>query len=359
MDFDLDDDQRALQAAAAQLLERHSPMATVRAVVETGGGWDRDLWAAMVEQGWAGIALAEEDGGLGLGWVEAALLIEAVGAHVAPAPVLGQVLALAALTDAGVASDRVASLLAGDEVAVAAATHVELTPAADGWRASGRTEPVPFAPSAALVVVPGRTTDGDEHLVAVPWARGRSTAEAAMDRTREVGWVRLDGAGAIDLGGADAVQRHLDRGAVLYAAELLGAAQRVLDLSVAYAKDRVQFGRPIGSFQAVKHRCADMLVDVEGMRSAVWWAAWCLAAEDPDRSVAASTAKAWCSDAGRRVMASGLQVHGGIGFTWEHDLHLFLKRAHLDQVSFGDGSAHRARLATLLRARVEAGTPVV
>ena len=120
---------------------------------------------------------------------------------------------------------------------------------------------------------------------------------------------------------------------------MLGGASRALDLAVEYAKDRVQFGRPIGSFQAVKHRCADMLVDVEGMRSTVYWAAWCIGAGDPDASVAASTAKIWCGDASKRVMASALQVHGGIGFTWEHDLHFFLKRAQLDQLAFGDASA--------------------
>ena len=121
----------------------------------------------------------------------------------------------------------------------------------------------------------------------------------------------------------------------------------------------MQFGRPIGSFQAVKHRCADMLVDVEGMRSTAYYAAWAIGAGDPDRSVAASTAKTWCSDAARRVMASALQVHGGIGFTWEHDLHLYLKRAQLDQVTFGDATFHRDRLAALLADRVEAGTPIV
>src|SRR5437868_8490725 len=140
---------------------------------------------------------------------------------------------------------------------------------------------------------------------------------------------------------------------------MLGGASAVLDMAVGYAKDRVQFGRPIGSFQAVKHRCADMLVDVEGMRSTAYWAAWAITAGDPDASVAASTAKVWCSDASRRVMASALQVHGGIGFTWEHDLHLFLKRAQLDQVSFGDAAFHRERLALLLRSRVESGGSVV
>ena len=126
-----------------------------------------------------------------------------------------------------------------------------------------------------------------------------------------------------------------------------------------YAKDRVQFGRPIGSFQAVKHRCADMLVDVEGMRSAVYYAAWCIAAGSPDASSAASAAKIWCSEAAARVMASGLQVHGGIGFTWEHDMHLFVKRSQLDQVSFGDTSWHHDRLADMIRALAEAGLPVM
>ncbi len=147
----------------------------------------------------------------------------------------------------------------------------------------------------------------------------------------------------------------VDRAATLASAEMLGAADHVLALTVQYAKDRIQFGKPIGSFQAVKHMLADALVDVEGMRSTVYYAAWCAAAGDPERTLAASMAKAWCSDASRRVMAAGLQVHGGIGFTWEHDMHLYLKRAQLDQVSYGDAAAHRERIAGLLRTRLEAG----
>jgi alkylation response protein AidB-like acyl-CoA dehydrogenase len=157
----------------------------------------------------------------------------------------------------------------------------------------------------------------------------------------------------------EAVDALLDRAAAGAATEMLGSASRALEMAVEYAKDRVQFGRPIGSFQAVKHRCADMLVDVEGMRSTAYWAAWCIGAGDRDASIAASTAKIWCSDAAKRVMASALQVHGGIGFTWEHDLHLFLKRSQLDQVSFGDASYHRQRLAAMLRPRVEAGESVI
>ena len=121
----------------------------------------------------------------------------------------------------------------------------------------------------------------------------------------------------------------------------------------------MQFGRPIGSFQAIKHRCADMLVDVEGIRSSGYWSAWCFGADDPDRAIAASTAKIWAGDASKRVMASALQVHGGVGFTWEHDLHLYMKRSQLDQVSFGDAVWHRTRLGHMLREKVDAGVSVL
>jgi alkylation response protein AidB-like acyl-CoA dehydrogenase len=183
--------------------------------------------------------------------------------------------------------------------------------------------------------------------------------EPAMDLTRSLGWLELDAVPATMLGGEASVTDLTDRASVAVSAEMLGAAQHVIEMTVQYAKDRVQFGRPIGSFQAVKHRCADMLVDVEGMRSAVYYAAWCIAAGNPDATTAASAAKIWCSEAAARVMASGLQVHGGIGFTWEHDLHLFVKRSQLDQVSFGDAPWHRDRLAGLLRALAEAGLPVL
>ena len=179
-----------------------------------------------------------------------------------------------------------------------------------------------------------------------------------MDLTRPLGWLRLEGRKAETIGGPAEATRLLDRGASLYAAALLGGAARVLEMTTEYAKERVQFGKPIGSFQAVKHRCADMLVDVEGMRSTAYWAAWCLSADDSEAHVAASTAKTWCSDASRRVMASGLQVHGGIGFTWEHDLHLFLKRSQLDQLTFGDAAYHRERLGRFLVKSLEPTPPV-
>jgi alkylation response protein AidB-like acyl-CoA dehydrogenase len=338
VDFELSDDQQALAGAATDLLDGRSPIAVARAAMDRGGRPDADLWAAMVEQGWCGLAVAEDLGGVGLGWVEAAVVLEQVGAHVAPAPILGQLVALDSLAT----TEWGPALVAGELVATVA-------PRLD--------EPVVYAPDSDLVVV----AEGDR-LVAVDLRGHQPEAEPAMDLTRTLGWLRSESLSELprlELGGADAVARHLDVASVAYSAELLGLAQRALDLSVEYAKERVQFGRPIGSFQAIKHRCADMLVDVEGMRSAVYWAAWCVAVGDADASVAASTAKCWCSDAATRVLASALQVHGGIGFTWDHDIHLYLKRTHLDGISFGDATFHRGRLAGMLRDRVEGGQSVI
>jgi len=331
VDFELDDDQLALRAAARELLDDRSRP-------RDAGGFDADLWKAMVDQGWLGVELAEGDGGLGLGAVETAVLLEELGRAVAPVPYLQSVLALGALARAG-RSDWVERLVGGDAVGCVV------------WRPDA---PVIAGPLADVAVVVAGSA-----LVAIDLEGRRPDRQPAMDLTRPLGWLTVDPAQGEVIGDAAAIEALLDRGAVGHSAELLGAAQRVLDMSVAYAKDREQFGRPIGSFQAVKHRCADMLVDVEGMRSAVYWAAWCVGAGHLDASVAASTAKVWCADAGTRVMASGLQVHGGIGFTWEHDLHLYLKRAQLDAVSFGDASFHRERLAGLLRGRIEAGESVV
>jgi len=337
MDFDLTEDQLALREGASDVLSDLASPARVRAHTTTADPYDRALWRALVEQGWLGVELDEAHGGLGLGTVEVAVLAEELGRHAAPAPFVPMVLALDALAAAG-DDTWVARLLEGDSIACVA------------WDAAA---PVPYAPSADIAIV---LADDGVYAMEVT---DRPRREPAMDLTRELGWLQFDPAHARRLGGADARTRLLDRGATFTSADLLGSASRVLDLAVEYAKDRVQFGRPIGSFQAVKHRCADMLVDVEGMRSTVYWAAWCIGAGDPDASVSASTAKIWCGDASKRVMASGLQVHGGIGFTWEHDLHFFLKRAQLDQLAFGDASAHRERLAALLRPRVEAGESVV
>jgi alkylation response protein AidB-like acyl-CoA dehydrogenase len=382
VDFDLSADQLALREAAAALLEGKAGHDALRARVGTGTvvgtlpsageasaaaaadaphGYDVTAWDAMAEQGWLAIELPEDDGGLGLGLVEVAVLCEELGRRLVAAPFLSSVVALGALSDRDARASAATkewreALSQGSAVGCtvfAPANRITVSEATtDGdVRLQGEAPPALYAPSADVAVLVG-----DEAVYAVDLRNiGRPEPLAAMDRTRELGVLQFDGTAAVRLGGADAAARALDRAATLASAEMLGAADHVLSMSVQYAKDRVQFGKPIGSFQAVKHMLADALVDVEGMRSTVYYAAWCTAAEDPERSLAASMAKAWCSDASRRVMGTGLQVHGGIGFTWEHDMHLYVKRAQLDQVSYGDASLHRDRIASILQTRLESG----
>ncbi len=379
MDFDLSDDQEALRQAAAALLDSRSSLARVREAAGLPERIDRSLWSQMAEQGWLAVERPERAGGLGMGFVELAVLCEQLGRHLAPVPFIGTVLALGALDRATetlgpdekerLDGDLVERLSSGEAVGAVAwsrrpdqvvAEHSGPAAGGRGWTLTGRADPVVFGPVADVVLVPAATATGEEALFAVLLAEGSAPrVEPGMDLTRSLGWLELDATPATMLGGEESCVELTNRAAVAVSAEMLGAAQHVLEMTVQYAKDRVQFGRPIGSFQAVKHRCADMLVDVEGMRSAVYYAAWCLSAGNPDAATAASAAKIWCSEAAARVMASGLQVHGGIGFTWEHDLHLFVKRSQLDQVSFGDAPWHRDRLASLLRGLAEAGLPVL
>jgi alkylation response protein AidB-like acyl-CoA dehydrogenase len=381
VDFDLSADQQALREAAAALLEGKAGHDALRARVGAGAivgtlpgageapaaatdaprGYDADAWEAMSEQGWLAIELPEDEGGLGLGLVEVAVLCEELGRRLVAAPFLPSVVALGALSDTGARAMAATkewreALSQGSAVGctvVVPPGRISVTGAtAEGEvRLDGEAPPAPYAPSADVAVL---VCDDGTYAVDLR-AAGRPDPVPAMDRTRELGILQLDGTMAVRLGGADAAARALDRAATLVSAEMLGAADHVLSMSVDYAKDRVQFGKPIGSFQAVKHMLADALVDVEGMRSTAYYAAWCTAADDPERSLAASMAKAWCSDASRRVMGTGLQVHGGIGFTWEHDMHLYVKRAQLDQVSYGDASFHRDRIAAILRTRLESG----
>jgi alkylation response protein AidB-like acyl-CoA dehydrogenase len=359
MDFELSEDQLALQEAARGLLDDRSDHDHVRAHLDSGALYDQALWRHMADQGWPGIALPEEQGGIGMSWVEAAVLLEEVGRHTAPVPLLPSLLAVSLLAAADEPPAQwVADLAGGERIGcVAWSKHhgaVVAEGSGDHWSLSGRLGPVEGAAVADVAVV-----CAGHSVFAVDLTKGaRPKAEPAMDGTRALSWLVLDTAPAVHLGGPALQGALVDLGALGTSAEMLGGAGRVLEMSAQYAKDRVQFGQPIGSFQAVKHRCADMVVDVEGMRSATWYGAWALSADAPDASIGASTAKVWCSDASKRVMASGLQVHGGIGFTWEHDLHLFMKRAQFEQSSFGDAAFHRQRLGAMLRERIAEGAGV-
>jgi alkylation response protein AidB-like acyl-CoA dehydrogenase len=384
VDFDLSADQVALRDAAGDLLERFADHDALRARVGDGvvvgtlpgtatppddgtnagapQGFDRTVWSAMADQGWLALELPESEGGLGLGMVELAVLCEQIGRRLVAAPFLPTMLALGALSHPearGVEATAPwrAALSEGSAVGCLAhdwAGSLTVSDSGAGVRLKGTLPPTQYAPSAdvAVVMTPDATYAVDLK------ANGRPGPLSAMDRTRELGVLDFAATPAWRIGGREATATLVDRAATGYSAEMLGAADHVLYSTVDYAKDRVQFGKPIGSFQAIKHMLADALVDLEGMRSTVYYAAWCVAADDPERSLAASMAKAWCSDASKRIMAAGLQVHGGIGFTWEHDMHLYVKRAQLDQVSVGDAAFHRDRIATLLQERLVAGQAI-
>lgn len=364
VEFELSSDQEALRDAAVDLLQRELPVERVRELAGVAedarprSDLDARLWQLMAEQGWLAIEQDEAAGGLGLGAVEAAVLCEEAARHLAPVPLAETILCLGALrggagsgmagTWCGDVSERLAlGRGAGCVCWTLSSQGIEVVPTGDGWELSGTGELVLWGPTADVMVVVA--TEG---VYAVDLRRGGALiAQPAMDRTRSVGWAVMERARAIKIGGHDAATEVVDRAATLASAQLLGVAQRVLDMSVEHARERHQFGRAIGSFQAVKHRLADALVDVEAMRSSVYYAAWCLAAGDGNASLAASMAKAWCSEAAMRVVTSGLQVHGGIGFTWEHDLHLFVKRAQLDATVLGTATWHRERMAGFLHQR--------
>ncbi|WP_210495635.1 acyl-CoA dehydrogenase family protein [Patulibacter sp. SYSU D01012] len=357
MRFELSEDQQEIQGAARELLAARSTFARVREVAEreeaaptgmpdlsavTTTREDEALWKELGELGWTGIAVPEEHGGQGLGVIELAAITEELGYAVAPVPFLGSVAAALVVQHEGSEEQREDWL-----------PHL----AAGGLRGAvtltGDRAPVPGAAEGGLTVVADAAANGPAAL----YGPGSGVVEEvdAIDPTRGHGRVAIDALdpeGELDgrgewLGGTPtATGPGLDRATIVVAAELVGVAQRALDMTVAYVKERRQFGVPVGSFQAVQHGAAQMLRDVTMARSLTYHAAWMADAGDPAQlPVAAAMAKAAASDAGRAVTAAAVQLHGGIGFTWEADVHWLLKRAQVDAALLGGGGHHRRRVA--------------
>jgi alkylation response protein AidB-like acyl-CoA dehydrogenase len=379
MDIGFSEEQELLRDTARKFLDSECTTKFVREMIATEAAVTDAFWHQLAENGWLGIAYPEEDGGSGLGLVDLVVLMEEVGRAVMPGPFPATVLlGGAVIAEAGSPAQRrewLPRIAAGEAKATLAVTEPNARWDAPGVTATAREMRGGFALSGAKMFVP------DAHLahVLVVAARSRdgSTMEdgvslflvpkdaaglgvrllPSVDETRKVCEVRLDNvalpATAL-LGelhqGWPPLARVIDRAAVALSAEMCGAAQRVLDMTVEYAKLRVAFGKPIGSYQGVKHKCADMLVEIENAKSLTYYAAWAVDEGDPEAVAAVSMAKAAASDAGRRVCAAGIQLHGGIGMTWEHDLHLYLKRAKADEIAFGDASWHRERIARLMGA---------
>jgi alkylation response protein AidB-like acyl-CoA dehydrogenase len=378
MNFGFNEEQELLRSTARKFFDNECASETVRKLMDGAEGMTPDLWKKIVEQGWTGLIFADEHGGMGLGFVDLVVLMEEMGRAVVPGPFFSTVLLGGlAIREAGTESQKKAWLpkIASGE---ARATLAWMEPSAElgargitlqatakgaGFTLDGTKLFVHDAHTADVIVVAARTSSGKDpedgvSLFLVPKGTPGLTVTLlpTMDQTRklcEVGFANVSvGADAL-MGQAGAgwapLSRVLDRATVALCAEMCGGAQKVLEMTVEYAKIRQAFGRPIGSYQGVKHKAADMLVDVENSKSITYYAAWAMDEGVPEGPLAVSMAKAYVSDAYRRVAGAGIQLHGGIGFTWEHDLHLYFKRAKGSEFTFGDATWHRERVAQLVQ----------
>jgi alkylation response protein AidB-like acyl-CoA dehydrogenase len=364
--FAFSPEQDEFRGMVRRFVEAHSAEAAVRAQMETERGYDPALWSAMAEPlGLQGLIVPEAFGGQGFGAVELAIVLEEMGRALLCAPYFSTVaLAVQTLLVSGDGAAQRAILpgiAAGETTATLAlaeasgrwdAAGVEATAVRDGaaWRLHGTKLYVLDGHTADVVLVAARTAAGVGLFSVAGDAAGMVRKPlATLDPTRKQARLDLDGAAAALVGaegdGERVLPAALDLAAVALAAEQVGGAQRCLDTAVAYAKERVQFGRPIGSFQAIKHKCADVLHEVESARSAAYYAAWCAADGGDELPMVAALAKAYCSDAYAHAAAENIQIHGGIGFTWEHAAHLYFRRAKSSALLFGDAAYHRERVA--------------
>jgi alkylation response protein AidB-like acyl-CoA dehydrogenase len=376
MNFGFNEEQELLRNTARKFFENECPSDTVRRLMETPEGINPELWKKLAEQGWLGLIYPEQYDGMALGLVDLVVLMEEMGRAVAPGPyfstvLLGGLAILEAGSDAQkkewlpriAAGDRRVALAWMEPSAQLGSSGVTLTAVEKGgtYTLSGTKLFVHDAHTADALVVaartgPGAGADGVSLFLLPKGTKGLAvTLLPTMDQTRKLCevacadvTVRADALLGTAGAGWAPLARVLDRATLALCAEMCGGAQKVLDMTVEYAKIRQAFGRPIGAYQGVKHRAADMLVDVENSKSITYYAAWALDEGSPEAPLAVSMAKAYVSDAFRRVAAAGIQLHGGIGFTWEHDLHLYFKRAKGSEFTFGDATHHRERVAQLV-----------
>jgi alkylation response protein AidB-like acyl-CoA dehydrogenase len=375
MDFGFSDEQEMLRQIARDFLAENCPIPFVRQMMEDEKGYAPELWKKMADLGWLGLAFPEEYGGQGLGFVDLTVILEEMGAALLPSPFLSTVLLAGQTILIGgseaqkhaylpkIADGSVLATLALTEASgrfdAEGIAEVKAVPEADGFCLTGTKLFVPDAQISDIIVVAARTKDAGEKSFGISlfvldtntpgvsvtllktMDQTRKQCEVVFDQVR-VGRDRL--LGQVDMGWP-ILYKAITIATAALCAEMVGGAQRVLEISVNYAKERVQFGRPIGSFQAIKHKCAEMMLQVESAKSAAYYAAWAVDEDVPEVPLAVSMAKAYCSDAYRYTAGEGIQVHGGIGFTWEHDMHLYFKRAKYCECTFGDATYHRELVA--------------
>ena len=366
MNFAFSEEQEELRKSVRRFLEDKSPEVEVRRLMETESGYDESVWAQMGQQlGLQGLAVPEEFGGSGYSYVELIVVLEEMGRALLCAPYFSTVAlaanALLSSSDDGAKKEYLPGIASGQTMATVAFTEdsgrwdeagitATATRSGDGWTIDGHKMFVIDGHVANLILVAARTGDAVSLFAVDGGASGLTrTSLSTMDQTRKQARLEFASTPARLVGsegqGWTILSKTLDLAAVALAAEQVGGAQKVLDMSVEYAKVRVQFGRPIGSFQAIKHKCADMLLEVESAKSAAYYAGWAAAEDNDELPVVASLAKAYCSDAYFHAAAENIQIHGGIGFTWEHPAHLYFKRAKSSELLFGDPTYHRELLA--------------
>jgi alkylation response protein AidB-like acyl-CoA dehydrogenase len=373
VELEFTDDQEELRRAIRVVLDADCPISLVREVVEKGTGVDR-LWARQVELDWPALTVAAEDGGIGLSYIELTVLAEELGRAAAPGPLLATASQFVPMVrQCGNAAQRasfltpVATQGRSGTVAIAEASGswdpadvtTTASPDGEGWRIDGAKHWVFDGDSADEVAVVARRADtGEVEVFVVPHDGARSVAAQPLDASRSLVTLEFDGvAVGADrrLSGSDsapqamstAIDRALEEATVALATETVGTCQSIFDLALQYAKDRQQFGVPIGSFQAMKHKFANMLVALEKARALAYFAAATIAEDDPRRAVAASMAKAAAGDCQQLLGQEGIQCLGGIGYTWEHDMHLYVKRVKVNDAVFGSRRIQRARVAEL------------
>jgi alkylation response protein AidB-like acyl-CoA dehydrogenase len=371
VNFAFSEEQEELRRTVRQFLEAKSPETEVRRLMDTTEGYDPAVWKQMGQElGLQSIAIPEEFGGQGFTFIELGIVLEEMGRVLLCAPYYSSVvLAANAILNAGTEAQKkelLPGIASGDTIATLAFTEpngkwdvtgitLEAQESGGSWTLSGEKMFVLDGHTADTLVVVARTagttgTEGISFFTVHGDADGLTrTPLSTMDMTRKQAKLEFANVPAEPLGatgqGWAAYSKTLDQAAVALADEMMGGAQFVLDMSVQYAKDRVQFGRPIGSFQAIKHKCADMLLEVESGMSAAYYASWAAAEDNEELPVVAALSKAYCSEAYFHASAENIQIHGGIGFTWEHPAHLYFKRAKSSELLFGDPTYHRELLA--------------
>jgi alkylation response protein AidB-like acyl-CoA dehydrogenase len=366
MNFAFTEEQEELRSTVRAFLESKSPESAVREQMETDTGYDESVWRQMAEQmGLQGLHIPEQYGGSGFSYVELGIVLEEMGRALLCAPFFSSVV-LAANTlihcgDEDAKQKYLPGIASGETIATLAFTEstgkwdeagitMQAEGSGDSWTLSGEKMFVIDGHTANLLIVAARTGSGVSLFAVDGDASGLTrTPLSTMDQTRKQARVEFSATPATLIGteggGWDVLSTVLDLVAVGLAAEQVGGAQKVLEMAVEYAKVRVQFGRPIGSFQAIKHKCADMLLEVESAKSAAYYGMWCASEMNDELPSVASLAKAYCSEAYFHATAENIQIHGGIGFTWEHPAHLYFKRAKSSELMFGDPTYHRELLA--------------